>query len=192
MHKRQLLMLRHGITEANEKRVFTGAMDIPLSPHGKMALKEISGTYPPGALYFTSGMVRAKQTLALLYGDVPAIDMPDLAEYRFGDFEGRGHADLWENEPQYREWVKREDMDIACPGGESYRMFDARVRLGFDVLCAHAWQGLSVLIAHGGVLAAIMRLYAHKGAWSQPPCNACGYRLHLGEGSKITGYEAFP
>lgn len=190
--KRELLMLRHGVTEANERRVFTGGSDIPLSEGGRAKLAPLYGTFPEATLFFTSGMLRARQTLQLLYGDVPEESLPDLSEYLFGEFEGRHYDDLSENEPIFREWMNLTRDDIACPGGESRRMFDERVTRGFVSLLSRDWSGLAVLVSHGGVLAGIMRLFVLSGAWIQPPDNASGWWLWISEDGKITRYEAFP
>lgn len=187
-------MLRHGQTETNEKRLFTGSMDIPLSARGEAALLPLHGTYPPAGAFFTSGMQRAIQTLALLYGNVPHIDIPDLAEYNFGQFEGRSHADLHENEPIYRLWLEQGALDIACPGGETRRHFNERVSRGFAALLSHAWTGRAVLISHGGVLANIMRRFAAGDGDGQPaPAqNAGGWALMLGAENQIVRFEAYP
>lgn len=189
---RELLMLRHGVTEANEKRVFTGASDIPLSEGGRAALSPLLGTYPEANAFFTSGMLRARQTLALLYGDVPQVEIPDLAEYRFGDFEGRGHGDLFENEPVYRAWLSQESVDVVCPGGESRRMFDARVARGWRRLVAVPWDGRAVLVSHGGVLGSLMRQFAPGAQGYTPPFNVHGWRVWLSGGGDILRHEAFP
>ena len=35
----RILLLRHGITEANEKHLYCGSTDLPLSPAGRAALR---------------------------------------------------------------------------------------------------------------------------------------------------------
>lgn len=35
----RILLLRHGITEANEKHLYCGSTDLPLSPGGRAALR---------------------------------------------------------------------------------------------------------------------------------------------------------
>lgn len=186
-------MLRHGRTEANERRVFTGATDIGLSAGGAQALAERRHTYPQGVLYFTSGMRRADETLAILYGDVPHTPIPALAEYRFGDFEGRGHDDLFESESVYRLWLDRTSVDVACPGGETRRAFDARVREGWAMLTAQPWNGLAVLVAHGGVLSALMRgLFPQEADAVVSPGNGAGWIVTLDEEGRAVAQEAFP
>ncbi len=188
---RELLLLRHGTTEANERRVFTGAMDIPLSENGRRALAPLRGLYPPAGTFFTSGMRRAVETLELLYGTVSHTDIPDLGEYRFGVFEGRNHEDLFANEPFFRAWLAEDGQDVVCPGGESRRAFDSRVCAGWTKLVAHEWTGLAVLVSHGGVIMSAMRQFAPGSALSQTPGNACGFRACLSDDGGITAFEHF-
>ncbi|MDR0897380.1 MAG: histidine phosphatase family protein [Oscillospiraceae bacterium] len=191
MSARQLLVLRHGRTETNERHVITGSMDIPLSPGGAAELSALRGRYPAANRFFTSGMLRARQSLALLYGEVPHTDFPDLGEYRFGIFEGRSHRDLLLEEPIYQAWFVRESDDVICPGGESNRMFAERVARGFRAVIAESWEGLAVLIAHGGVIRQMIRQFAPSAFEQKPPGNATGYLLTLGEGGEVLSAERF-
>lgn len=190
---RKLLMLRHGTTEANERRVFTGATDLPLSENGVKDLQVRKDSYPPAARFFTSGMRRTIQTLQILYGDVEHTDIANLAEYRFGDFEGRSHDDMYENEPIYRQWLDRHNTELACPGGETRGEFDRRVEKGWKELLAHDWTGLAVLVAHGGVIGCLMRqIVDRSGEYYQPPGNGDGYFVTLTYTGAVASFEAFP
>ena len=70
----KLTLIRHGLTEGNIRRLYYGAMDLPLLPDGIEALHALrdGGGYPEAEQYFTSGMTRTEQTFAALYGDRPA------------------------------------------------------------------------------------------------------------------------
>lgn len=187
---RELLLLRHGRTEQNERRQFTGATDVPLSEGGRDALLARKGTYPPATMYFTSGMRRTNETLALLYGDVPYVAVAALGEYRFGDFEGRTHADLYDSEPVYRAWLEADGKDVVCPGGESMQQFEARLARGWHEVLAHPWQGLAVLVVHGGVISGLLRLFGGT-QLDRVPDNGAGYRVTLAADGQITDVEAF-
>lgn len=180
---REILVLRHGMTAANEQRLFTGSQDVPLSDRGIAELAAREGRYPPAVFFFTSGMLRARQTLALLYGEVPSIDIPDLAEINLGRFEGQRHDQLVETDSVYRAWLEDGAEDVICPGGESRRMFRERIQRGWEALAQHTWEGLAVLVTHGGVI--------HNLLGGAPPTNGCGYRVTLGEAGEILASEAF-
>lgn len=186
---RELLIIRHGATEANERRVFAGATDLPLSPAGAQAVLARRERFPQATRFFSSGMLRANQTLQLLYGDVPYMVIPELAEYCFGIFEGRGHADLAENEPLYQQWL--DDAEVACPGGESRNAFEARIATGWATLCAQPWEGLAVLIAHGGVISGIMRTQIQSEEYPPTPQNVEGYRITFTDDGRVYACEDF-
>ena len=66
----KLTLIRHGLTEGNIRRLYYGAMDLPLLPDGIEALHALrdGGGYPEAEQYFTSGMTRTEQTFAALTG----------------------------------------------------------------------------------------------------------------------------
>ena len=68
----KIVLIRHGITEGNELRVYYGSTDVSLSERGMRLLREqkAQGMYPESedAQYFTTGMLRTEQTLEILYG----------------------------------------------------------------------------------------------------------------------------
>ena len=42
----KILLLRHGLTEANEKHLYCGSTDLPLSPAGRAALRRVGMMTP--------------------------------------------------------------------------------------------------------------------------------------------------
>ena len=61
----KLTLIRHGLTEGNIRRLYYGAMDLPLLPDGIEALHALrdGGGYPEAERYFTSGMTRTEQRI---------------------------------------------------------------------------------------------------------------------------------
>ena len=165
-------MIRHGKTLANEQKLYCGQTDLQLSDNGIRELLDLKkqGIYPgcmgekfvkrttslKSGLYFTSGLLRTEQTLDLLYGSVQREALPQLAEYSFGKFEMKSHAELNE-QPDYQAWITDETGLFTCPGGESRNDFLHRVTIGLEVLCTKIKDVESALvICHGGVIASIM------------------------------------
>ena len=62
----KLTLIRHGLTEGNIRRLYYGAMDLPLLPDGIEALHALrdGGGYPEAEQYFTSGMTRTARSPA--------------------------------------------------------------------------------------------------------------------------------
>ncbi len=161
----RLALLRHGLTEANERRLYCGSSDLPLSEAGAREIRERAarGIYPPpdGFELYTSGLLRTEQTLSLIYGDRPRRVDVRLRELDFGDFELRSYDEL-KDDPAYLRWISGDNEAKRCPNGESgedlkkrvYAALDDFIKGGADI----------VAVTHGGVVAAIMeRLFPLEG-----------------------------
>ena len=89
----QIVLIRHGITEGNEQRMYYGSTNVSLSERGKHLLEKQrdEGLYPTSedAQYFTTGMLRTEQTLKIIYGEHEHGVIEDLRELDFGEFEMR-------------------------------------------------------------------------------------------------------
>ena len=188
-------LIRHGITEANQKKMFYGHSDVPLAGEGIdeiVALKG-EGVYPNpnGAEYFTSGLIRAEQTLSLIYGDVPHTRLDDFKEINFGDYEFKTHEEL-KNDPAYTSWVNDESGLSAPHGGESFAQFAKRVNAGFRRILDSGAEQL-IVVCHGGVICVIMDScfsgrYTNSFYWLPEPGH--GYTVSFGS-CHPEGYTAF-
>ena len=177
----KLILLRHGITEANEKHLYCGATDIGLSEAGKEALlrRKAQITYPDisGLRVVTSGMKRCEETLCILYGDIPHETDAAFREMYFGAFETRSYEEL-KNDPAYIDWISGDNEANVAPGGESGRLMTQRVLLGLDRIMSAGRDTL--LVTHGGVIAAIMsRLFPaeQKNRYEWQPAPGGGYLI---------------
>jgi len=157
----QIYLVRHGKTLANEQKLYCGQTDVPLAESG---MKELityknQGIYPASAgLFFTSGMMRAEQTIEIIYGKVERTRVPALAEYNFGLFEMKSHDELKDTEG-YQRWLIDEAGDPACPGGESKNQFKLRVVEGYAGVLSKVRQAESdtaFIVCHGGTITRIM------------------------------------
>ncbi len=171
----KLILIRHGRTEANEKHLYCGATDLPLSERGRAELAERknSSAYPPigGSRVLTSGLARCEETLTILYGDVPHEAEPRFREIDFGAFEMRSYEEL-KDDPAYIAWITGDNEANRTPGGESGNDMTARVLTALRELLADGQD--TVLVTHGGVIAAIMaELFPAKGKnryeWQSAP-----------------------
>ena len=61
-----IYLIRHGKTEANERRLYCGSTDLPLSESGREELRRIRYDIS-GVRFLTSGMARANETMELLF-----------------------------------------------------------------------------------------------------------------------------
>ena len=147
-------LLRHGLTEANDNGTYIGRTDLPLSPRGLSLLLDMKKqfTYPGAVRFFTSPLLRCRQTLEVLYPGCEPEVVEGLAECDFGEWEGRSVAQLKYDE-QFQNWVS---------GGEDTAQFQQRVMSAFEqtveqILRSGATD--SVICTHGGVIMLLMTAY---------------------------------
>lgn len=145
----RLYLIRHGETEWSLSGRHTGRTDIALTANGADEArglgKHLQGI--PFAHVLTSPLKRALQTFELAdLGNVPEIE-PDLAEWDYGDYEGRSSADIRMERP---DWNVYRD---GCPHGEMPAQVSARADRLIARLCE--LDGNIALFSHGQIGSAI-------------------------------------
>jgi len=180
----QLILLRHGQSEWNKKNIFTGWVDIPLSPKGideALSAGETIKSIPIDLIYIST-LIRASMTamLALTVHDsgkipaivhdepwyripegvdlIPTIATSHLNERMYGDLQGKNKQKIKEQfgEDQFIKW--RRSYANPPPNGESLKMTAERTLPYFDgEIIPKLKEGKNVLIsAHGNSLRSIV------------------------------------
>jgi len=144
-----LYFIRHGETEWTLSQRHTGCTDLPLTAHGEDEARKLSGRLSDIAFthVLTSPLQRARQTCALAgLGREPEIE-PDLAEWDYGEYEGKRSVDIRKDRPG---WNVYQD---GCPGGEAPAQISDRA----DRLIARlrTLDGNVALFSHGQFGAAL-------------------------------------
>lgn len=144
---KQVLLVRHGPTEATESAGFPA--DEALDPDGMASAATLAALLPSGRRTLCSPALRARQTAAA--AGLSAQTEPRLAECNFGVWAGRRLVDVHAAEPgATSEWMTNPD---ACPhGGESLSAFSARVAAWLDEEARRPEPLIAV--THGGVIKA--------------------------------------
>lgn len=182
--KFDLHFIRHGITQSNLEGRYTGFADVPLCADGFAEIKELKEKfiYPEASVFFSSPLLRCKQTLNIIYPDVKDFtEVEGLKESNFGDWEGMTPSELSADE-LYRVWVQQKDFTIAPPNGESFQQFAERVFLSFEKLVDKILKAeckSAVIVAHGGVIMMVLAQYVseQKPAAEWMVENGCGYSV---------------
>ncbi|AHF93238.1 phosphoglycerate mutase [Opitutaceae bacterium TAV5] len=138
-----LYLVRHGETAWSLAGRHTGRSELPLTGQGELESR-LLGERLAGAVFshvFTSPRLRARRTCELSGLGAGATIEPDLAEWDYGDYEGKRASEIREERP---------DWDIfrdGCPGGET----PAQVSDRADRLLARLRQlrGDIALFTHG-------------------------------------------
>jgi broad specificity phosphatase PhoE len=138
-----LWLVRHGETEWFLSGRHTGTTDVPLTREGQLQAKAI-GLLLAGRRFDTvrsSPMARARHTAELAgFGD-HLVEMEDIHEVDYGDFEGLTTQEILQTHPR---WELFRD---GCPSGESPEQMSARM----DRICdeIRASNGNVLLFGHG-------------------------------------------
>jgi broad specificity phosphatase PhoE len=170
-------LARHGETAWSLSGQHTGRTDLPLTERGEQQARAL-GQRLRGASFvkaFTSPSQRARRTAELAgFGGLAEID-PDLAEWDYGQYEGRRTADILAERPG---WFLFRD---GAPGGETPDQVAARADRVIQRVRAIGGNAVIFSSAH------ILRVFAAR--WLG--LDAAGGRYFvLGTSSlSILGYE---
>jgi len=176
-YRRMLWLIRHGETEWSLSGAHTGSTNIPLTAAGEESARAI-GKELDGhqfSLVLTSPLQRAMRTCELAgYGADAQVD-PNLAEWNYGDYEGRTTEQIRAVRPG---WFLFRD---GVPGGETIGQVAARA---LDVIDrAVQAEGDVALFAHGHILRILTACWL-----GLPPEDARMFVLGTGAISML-GYE---
>jgi probable phosphoglycerate mutase len=139
----QLYLVRHGETAWSVSGQHTGRKEIPLTGNGEDQARKLGKHLQSVAFshVLCSPRHRARQTCALAGLDKAVEVVADLAEWDYGDYEGRTSADI---DAQRPDWNIFND---GCPNGETPAQILARA----DRLIVRLRQlaGHVALFSHG-------------------------------------------
>ncbi|MFM7320504.1 MAG: 2,3-bisphosphoglycerate-dependent phosphoglycerate mutase [Armatimonadota bacterium] len=165
--KGRLLLVRHTQSVWNGLDLFTGWVDVELSEKGKADALEvgrrIAGTFAVDKGY-TSALVRAQQTLALVMegagiADIPIVEDWHLNERFYGNWQGRNKTEMKAKYGEAAIQAVRRGYGERPPGGESLADTTERVLPYFeDVMEKDLREGKVLLVAaHGNSLRALVK-----------------------------------
>lgn len=149
----ELIIVRHGQSEGNRDRMFTGHGPSPLTERGRAearATAKCIATKPIDALY-SSDLPRALQTaepIAELTGQTIIQDVT-LREKNFGDLTGMSFAELEAKHPDVWSGLMARNPSFRPPGGESHVQCRERVGGFLKRLYETHSTGRIVLVTHG-------------------------------------------
>jgi probable phosphoglycerate mutase len=140
----QLWLVRHGETEWSLSGRHTSVTDLELTPHGERQAAALAPRFAhlKPALVLSSPRRRAQDTAKLAGLHVDDVD-PDLAEWNYGDYEGRTSAEIREDVPG---WTLFTD---GVPNGETAEQVGARADRVLQRARAALADGPVVLVGHG-------------------------------------------
>lgn len=141
--------MRHGESEGNAARIFTGHLDSPLTEAGRRQAAAVADVLAKVKVdrVIASDLSRARdtaQTIAARHG-LTVQTYPELREIDLGEMAGRSFTDA----QAHPSW--NEDGFVEWPGGESLdAVFDRAFELIGRVVTDSAGKTI-VVVGHGGV-----------------------------------------
>jgi broad specificity phosphatase PhoE len=144
----RVFLMRHGETEWSRTGRHTGRTDVPLTEHGRGLAKAAGALLrelrddTPLALVLTSPRNRARDTAELAGLGAGSVDQR-LAEWDYGEYEGRTTPEIRETVPGWTVWTH------PCPGGETATQVAARADALLADVRAVLADGDAVLVGHG-------------------------------------------
>src|SRR5215510_4430818 len=125
-----LFLVRHAEVETRFHRVFSGRLDIDLSPEGQNQAVALSDYLQKQSLHtiYASPMRRVQETLKpLLSRGFTQVTLPDLREIDFGDWTGLAWDDVRHKfQVSAFEWLDQLDC-AAIPNAECGRTLRTRI-----------------------------------------------------------------
>ncbi|MCW2798994.1 MAG: histidine phosphatase family protein [Aeromicrobium sp.] len=144
----QLWLVRHGETEWSKSGRHTSTTDLPLTEEGEAAALKVAPAL--AGLDFvqvlTSPRQRARHTAELAGFPGAKVDA-DLAEWAYGEYEGRTSVEIRKTDPGWTIWSH------PTPGGETADQVAAR--MDRVVARARAADGKTLVFGHGHALRAL-------------------------------------
>lgn len=165
-----LVLVRHGESTANLANVFTGWLDVDLSPAGEAEALAVAAKLRAFQFdeAFTSTLRRAERTLALILGaigqaTIPVRRSPALRERMYGDLQGLNKAEVALKYGQRQVDTWRRSYDVAPPNGESLQQTQARTVQYYEQEMAPLLRQHKnlLLVAHGNTLRGL-RMYLEQ------------------------------
>ena len=92
-----IYIIRHGQTEKNRANVLQGRSDIPLNDSGRQQAEKVKDHFIKAGIHFdlvyTSPLIRAVQTAAIIAEGIPQVKDERLIEMDYGPYEGMDLSD---------------------------------------------------------------------------------------------------
>ncbi|WP_078379217.1 histidine phosphatase family protein [Sutcliffiella halmapala] len=158
----EILLIRHGQSEADLINVHEGRADYPLTELGKEQAKRLAcrlNEHCPPDIIWTSTLKRASETATILADEVGCMLMnePNLMEYNNGVLAGTPKetvASKYSNPAEGRKPHER------VQNGESELEFRMRAEIVFSKILAESYCVARIaIVSHGGMISNLLKAF---------------------------------
>ncbi len=147
----ELIVVRHGQTEANIAGRWQGQQDGDLTDEGHRQIKLLARTFPSVAALYSSPLLRAATTAEAIAGQQQLQVRFDerLKEISFGAWEGLTSAEIMKRFPDSADFFA--GKDVARGGnGETFDQVRSRFRASLEEIVRRHRGERVALVSHGG------------------------------------------
>ncbi len=134
---------------------YAGRLDLPTGPPDPGAARRLMSQLPQGAVWLTSPLVRARQTVQALDPAANATVVEDLIDQDLGTWAGRRQTEVHKANPQV-DWSQ--PASIVPEGGEGFDAVVVRVAKLIERLTRHYPGRPIVVVSHLTLIRAAMVL----------------------------------
>ena len=132
---------------------YVGQLDVAADLSDGAALQNLAAGLPTGAVWISSQLARAQDTLAalarLVEEDPESLVEPAFAEQNFGQWQGRGYDEV---HAETGDQVWNEPASLTPLGGESFDDLVSRVGAAIKAHTARHRGAHIIAVAHGGTI----------------------------------------
>ena len=163
----KLILIRHGETNHNKKKICQGCLDIPLNSFGKSQAKRLANTLKPEQidLIYSSDLSRTVQTAQPLaqQKNIPLIKTTLLRERNMGVLQGLSWSQIKKTHKKtLKKLDDKSDVSWKMKNGESWNNVVTRIKEFLQLLSnKHPNKSIAV-VTHGGSKRAILQTLGFK------------------------------
>ena len=171
----RLILIRHGQTDSNLKRRYSGFLDVDINATGRKQARRLAGRLKDEAIHkvYVSDRKRALSTARIAFKGFKIETVPDLREMHFGIFEGLTFSQIMRRYPRiYKQWL-HDPFRVIIPEGESLREAKVRVARAIKKIILDNPHKTIAVVSHGGAISLfLMSVFKSRNFWRQIPGSA--------------------
>lgn len=158
MEKRRVILIRHGKTACEGRCI--GKIEIPINTDGKRESMALRNVIPKeGYQIFSSPLIRARETVNLLFPEKHSEFLSEFSEIDAGEWENLSFADIKKHWSQAYQERGNDPWNYPIPGGQSFADVGLQMERGLKYALKKTDEDL-MIITHAGAIKSL--LYAEK------------------------------
>lgn len=168
----KIILIRHGQTDWNFKKRYSGFIDIGLNKKGRIQAGKLYERLKKENIHmvYASDRKRAIQTAKIVFKGAKIEKVPDLREIHFGVFEGLTYKKIMKKHPViYAKWFA-DPFGITIPKGENLKGFEKRIIKALKKIISLNKNKTVAIVTHGGAISVfINNVLKSREFWKQIP-----------------------